>query len=215
MSDSNREIRSRWGGPARLPLALSGLLAVVAAAMLALVLIGSGIDDPQIAQTQPGADQENQPPPQELAVATPPAVPEPAPSKAGPEPVISDPASASPSTDDEAASDSAVAGQAPAAAAPATPLEPALPPKLKSVDVSGPPDTGQPEAPQLAAVPPPLPPGAGVLPPAPDPGLIEQTSVGPLPRIGDDGRLPWRVYARPFDNRDRWRFRVIWTDHRS
>jgi polysaccharide deacetylase 2 family uncharacterized protein YibQ len=23
-----------------------------------------------------------------------------------------------------------------------------------------------------------------------------------LPRIGDDGRLPWQVYARPFDNRD-------------
>ena len=67
-------------------------------------------------------------------------------------------------------------------------------------------DTGDREPPQVAAVPTPPPPpppaGAGILPPAPDPGLIEQTSVGPLPRIGDDGRLPWQVYARPFDNRD-------------
>lgn len=31
---------------------------------------------------------------------------------------------------------------------------------------------------------------------APDPGLIEQGRDGPLPRIGRDGRKPWRVYAR-------------------
>ncbi|MEE8393833.1 MAG: divergent polysaccharide deacetylase family protein [Rhodospirillales bacterium] len=33
----------------------------------------------------------------------------------------------------------------------------------------------------------------------PDPALIEQGEHGPLPRIGDQGRKPWRVYARPFD----------------
>ena len=40
---------------------------------------------------------------------------------------------------------------------------------------------------------------ADMLIPAPDPALVEQTPLGPMPKIGADGRLPWRVYARPFD----------------
>lgn len=58
-----------------------------------------------------------------------------------------------------------------------------------------------PAEPQLALLP-----GAtgigGALAPAPDPALIERTPQGPLPRIGDDGRQPWRVYAKPFDAND-------------
>ena len=50
-------------------------------------------------------------------------------------------------------------------------------------------------APQLAVAP------AG-LAPAPDPALIEQTALGPLPRIGADGREPWQVYRRPYDISD-------------
>jgi polysaccharide deacetylase 2 family uncharacterized protein YibQ len=42
----------------------------------------------------------------------------------------------------------------------------------------------------------------GGLLPAPDPGLVESSPLGPLPRIGPDGREPWKVYARPFDERD-------------
>lgn len=38
---------------------------------------------------------------------------------------------------------------------------------------------------------------AGLLQPHPDPGLIENNPVGPLPIAGSDGRVPWRVYARP------------------
>lgn len=39
---------------------------------------------------------------------------------------------------------------------------------------------------------------AGNLAPHPDPGLVEEIeTIGLLPRIGDDGRLPWKVYARP------------------
>ncbi|MFQ5971988.1 MAG: divergent polysaccharide deacetylase family protein [Alphaproteobacteria bacterium] len=53
--------------------------------------------------------------------------------------------------------------------------------------------------PQLAS----LPPTADALPPAPDPELIEETPLGPLPRISVDGRVPWQVYARPFDRDDR------------
>lgn len=41
------------------------------------------------------------------------------------------------------------------------------------------------------------------LSPAPDPGLTEKSGLGLLPIIGDDGRKPWLVYARGFDDRDR------------
>lgn len=40
------------------------------------------------------------------------------------------------------------------------------------------------------------------LSPSPDPALIQTTALGPLPRIGTDGRLPRRVYAKPFDATD-------------
>ncbi|MCE2509588.1 MAG: divergent polysaccharide deacetylase family protein [Alphaproteobacteria bacterium] len=51
-------------------------------------------------------------------------------------------------------------------------------------------------------VPPPIPPAALSLPPAPDPALVEESQKGPLPAIGQDGREPWQVYARPFDGTD-------------
>jgi hypothetical protein len=40
------------------------------------------------------------------------------------------------------------------------------------------------------------------LPPVPDPKLVEMRHGRALPRIGTDGRQPWRVYARPFDRLD-------------
>lgn len=36
----------------------------------------------------------------------------------------------------------------------------------------------------------------------PDPSLLEPGASGPLPRISDDGREPWRVYASAFDSGD-------------
>lgn len=33
---------------------------------------------------------------------------------------------------------------------------------------------------------------------APDMTLVEKTQIGPLPKIGTEGRQPWQVYARPF-----------------
>ena len=39
--------------------------------------------------------------------------------------------------------------------------------------------------------------------PAPDPALIEKSADGPLPIIGSDGRQPWQIYARPFDQNDK------------
>jgi hypothetical protein len=44
--------------------------------------------------------------------------------------------------------------------------------------------------------------GDGELAPAPDSRLIERRQDLVLPRIGRDGRMPWQVYARPFDRRD-------------
>ncbi|MFZ1416257.1 MAG: divergent polysaccharide deacetylase family protein [Defluviicoccus sp.] len=45
-------------------------------------------------------------------------------------------------------------------------------------------------------------PAAEPLAAAPDPALIESRGALRLPRIGVDGRLPYEVYARPFDRRD-------------
>lgn len=95
--------------------------------------------------------------------------------------------------------DDAAPGEAPDAVAAAEPEpdpapEPAPVPKPAPEPVPVP-APEPPPAPQLAVAP------AG-LAPAPDPALIEQTALGPLPRIGADGREPWQVYARPFDRSD-------------
>ena len=48
---------------------------------------------------------------------------------------------------------------------------------------------------------------------APIPELIEDSASGPLPRIANDGRVPWQVYARPFDTADpRPRIAIVITD---
>ena len=74
-------------------------------------------------------------------------------------------------------------------------------------------------APQTAAAPPPPPAKTGRFGPpvqlkkAPEPGMIEQGPKGPLPIIAEDGRLAWKVYARPFDESDkRPRIAIIITD---
>jgi polysaccharide deacetylase 2 family uncharacterized protein YibQ len=38
---------------------------------------------------------------------------------------------------------------------------------------------------------------------APDPQLTENTPEGDLPKISEDGRQPWQVYARPFNSNDK------------
>ena len=63
------------------------------------------------------------------------------------------------------------------------------------------------DSPPVAAAPPPPAPvvadGPVSLTPAPVPGLVEDSRNGPLPRIADDGRKPWQVYARPFPAADK------------
>lgn len=36
----------------------------------------------------------------------------------------------------------------------------------------------------------------------PDPALVQQSVVGPLPKIAEDGAQSWHVYAHPFDSSD-------------
>ena len=38
--------------------------------------------------------------------------------------------------------------------------------------------------------------------PVPDPALVQQSVVGPLPKIAEDGAQSWHVYAHPFDSSD-------------
>ncbi len=63
---------------------------------------------------------------------------------------------------------------------------------------SAPADTEQPET-APAETSPPQPQKKAGLSLRTDPALVEQTEDGPLPKISDDGREPWKVYARPFD----------------
>ncbi|CAO3442205.1 Possible divergent polysaccharide deacetylase [Azospirillum argentinense] len=90
---------------------------------------------------------------------------------------------------------------APPAAAAAVPVQTAPP-------VAAPAMTPPPAA--VAPAPPAAPPPLAVavnepvtLTPAPVPGLVEDSRNGPLPRIAEDGRKPWQVYARPFPAADR------------
>lgn len=52
-----------------------------------------------------------------------------------------------------------------------------------------------------------------VLAPAPEPAVQVAGRFGPLPTISEDGREPWRVYARPFPvERDRPRIAILLQD---
>lgn len=84
---------------------------------------------------------------------------------------------------------------------PATPAAPAMPAAPAAPALETPAPAGNAATAAPAPVTPPSPPEAipvGGLVPAPDPGLVETAAAGPLPVIGDDGRQPWQVYARPF-----------------
>lgn len=101
-------------------------------------------------------------------------------------------------------------------------------PKATVAVVIPPPPAPAPKAPAPAAgpaTPPPLPTDAAplalpdavapnaVLVAAPVPGLVEDSRNGPLPKIAEDGRKPWQVYARPFPATDkRPRIAIVMAD---
>lgn len=180
----------------------------------------------------PEAEAEAEAPPPEpetepatVAAAEAPAMAEPAPEEAttpeptettGPEAAPAETAEAMPaetttaeaqSTEDGSTETETAAAEPaeekPAAAAPveATPAPPTVRPEPRPAPpVPAEAAEPAPETPavetNLAALPEPI------LAPAPDPALIERGREGPLPVIGPDGRQPWKVYARPFDDAD-------------
>ena len=94
-----------------------------------------------------------------------------------------------------------------------------MPPPAPAAKAPVAPPPQAPAAPEplpTAAAPLALPDAAGpnvVLTPAPVPGLVEDSRNGPLPKIAEDGRKPWQVYARPFPAADkRPRIAIVMAD---
>ena len=228
MSEDYGEPRPRLNGRVLLPSALAVALFVVLAGLIAVVIIGITTDpptdlpaDPELASAKPagaatvgdaGQGDAGQGDAGQGAV-------EPAP--AGSTAMEPDPAEHDVPTPSAALPDAAIHAGDPAplppvtqppvtqAPEPATETRIGIPPKSA---VAPAPDQPQ----QVASVPPTVPqlpqlaPTGRGLRPAPDPALVEQSSFGPLPRIGENGREPWQVYARPADSGiDRPRVAVI------
>ena len=223
MSEDYGEPRSRLNGRVLLPSILAVALFVVLAGLVAAIAIGITADPPtdsELAAAPPegtatdgdAGHGDAQPAPAETTAMGPAAVEhgaespdaathadEPAPLP----PVTQTPVTQAIAPEPDAASE-AVTGTS-AEPRMETPAEPAVAPAPE-------PD----KAPQVASVPPAVPqlpqlaPAGRGLRPAPDPALVEQSSFGPLPRIGANGREPWQAYARPTDRRtDRPRVAVI------
>lgn len=85
---------------------------------------------------------------------------------------------------------------APSAAKPADAPKKVAEPRAKTPAAVKPVRTIAPK--KLPRVPPDTP-----LSPSPDPALVQTTALGPLPQIGTDGRLPRKVYAKPFNTADK------------
>lgn len=147
---------------------------------------------PPAAQAEP-SDAPPSPPPAVVAEtpAEPPAAapepsarPEPAPEPPPPAAALQPPPAATP--------------QATAPDAPAVPREAPSPSPPPSQTAAIPPPPAF--EPAQRGQPAPAPDGLG---PAPDRSLVEPSRDGPLPMVGKDGRKPWQVYARPFDQSDK------------
>ena len=82
-----------------------------------------------------------------------------------------------------------------------TPVEPKpAPDKTPEAPVKAEPEPAPKKATSNIKSEPPTATEVGSLPPAPVPELTAKSEYGLLPVISPDGRLPWRVYARPFDD---------------
>lgn len=215
---------TRTPSGARLPLMLLlGFAVLVAGVVVWLVLTSpaplpvaekpAGKPSPDAIAKAPKAAIPSTPEdtPAKQPAEIPPAAAETAPKVAVPAPTPAQPVPKT-GTDAKAAGDTTTqsppASGAPAPATPAVAPAPKTPgpSPAKPVVVRKPP-VGQPppKSTARAVVPKKLPPVPRdpALSPSPDPALLQVTNLGPLPRIGSDGRLPRRVYAKPFDSADK------------
>lgn len=182
---------SRIGGRVLVPSIISFVLLLVLAGLLAAVWIGL-TTEPEPKAATPAADAPHAEAPTGDATresagvsgSAPPEVPQPEPRSLETAGVVESPE-------------------------PRLVPSPPPPPAVPAPEANAPPDAQPPAAGNVATAPPPPPvtiPAprrtSGSLPPAPDPALVEQSSFGPLPRIGPNGREPWQVYARPDSTRD-------------
>lgn len=201
-----------------LPTAIAVSLFVVLAGLVVAVAIGITADPPEkpkiAATTPPGpaTDWEAEKDGSETAMGADVATPEPA-APAVPADQAADSDSDEtvvPPTDDTAKHGADAPNGDEAADPPAMPVPDPAP--IAEAGADKPTETAAvpPPAPRTgaeeAAAPPPVPQvptqtGRG-LRPAPDPALIEQSSFGPLPKIGVDGLEPWQAYARPVKGGD-------------
>lgn len=165
-------------GKGRGVYALATAVALVAAGFAALALWLELTDDPAVRQARddpPGAIVE-------VALGLPPLILEPLATEQAPEPP----------PEEDAPPVIALFPLPPAKPpAPATPAIAAPPPPMPPPPV--PPPAAPPPAPQTTALPP---------PPSVKPDLVERVPEGLLPKPSADGKVAWRVYARPSDPTD-------------
>lgn len=147
-------------------------------------------------ETKPAEPSPEPTPPQAAApqadaspVAPPPGTP--TPQAAAPEPPASAPAPSSPAPPPVAPSPQVAEAPQPAPPPTAAPTPPKPPAKKQEAPRA---EAAKPAAPKAEHV--------GPLPPVPDPALVQSSPHGLLPIIAPDGRKPWQVYARPFDEGD-------------
>jgi polysaccharide deacetylase 2 family uncharacterized protein YibQ len=214
MSEEFGEPAFRLNWRVLLPCVLALTLFVALAGLIAAVAVGITAETPEMAATTPEdhppgvstGQGEAKPTPAEDGAASPPAEPARAEHAAAPPPAaVTDDATIQ--TDEPAPEPPVTAASEPASIAESVPEE--TPTKPAAAPPPAPTAETQqqaalpsaPQLPQLPNVPPPSQTGRG-LRPAPDPALIEQSSFGPLPRIGADGREPWQAYARPVTSGD-------------
>jgi len=175
-ADSRPPIRRRPVPPPKTPWGLRSAL-IVGSLLLAGIVGGIGWLSlaPQTPAPLPSVDLALKPPVAEAPTPAPTTAPEPEPA-----PPVAEAPVAPPEIPTEAPP------------APQPPQEAARPPAT----IPAPPSTAIPE------IRVPMPAIEG-LAPVPDNALVERVPDGLLPRIGDDGRKPWQVYARPFDPADK------------
>ncbi|MDB5368192.1 MAG: divergent polysaccharide deacetylase family protein [Rhodospirillales bacterium] len=192
----------RSDGPRIHPLAgLSLVLAILVGGTAAWLLWAAPATNRQLAslgavevpieKLPPGAQPDHMLPPTPAGAPVVAALVQPAPLQTPPVPKLDVPVLGQPRRTAEVQPEAAPPpGAAPA---PATTTAPGTPPG--SIQVTVPTMSNV----QTASV---LPPAAP-LPAAPVAELVEQTPAGPLPKIGADGRAPWRVYGRPADTAEK------------